>query len=852
MHPVSAAGSAISLGQTVTGQLKYGKSAFEYTLSGMKVSEHIQLRLEVTASSDECYEINLTEKDSSGSQYTKHLSSDDTGTGITKSGRTLKYESTRNKYAIDTYHWVISVPEYQWFEGDDAPPSDLKLDFKFTLDIGTGSPEGLSFTDVKPGTWYYEGVAYAVENGLFNGVSAVRFAPGSPMTRGMFATVLGRRAGIDPQQYKGRSFSDVSISSYYAPYIKWASEQGIINGTGGNRFSPDTDISRQDIVTMLYRYVEKMGGDVTLTGSNPLTAFSDRGSISGYGNTAMRWAVQNGIIEGAGAGKVSPGTKSTRAQVAKVMMNAHDCLEIGPPVSPIDPGTYITADGKTTVTVSENGTFELFALTGNGSGNIFLKGTAEKSGDGYAFIISGGNHAAADQKRFTITVNEDGSLVYGGSTIGSLSRGQSLSVMETAPGDQTGFTPVATWKEPGIVGGTGFIPGKYVRKDGNAVLYVNTENELLDYTLYVKAQGGKSAYRDTGVAEETDGSSGRVRTDTALVLEQNSANRVTVSLDGWESVHGSTKASPEGEYQLAYMVLGSYISSSRYRPGEKPNDKDEKEKDEPEDGPVDPKKVDPKDKNQKGQGGKDPPTEEQKKPKDKEGEDENKKPGENLPEDKKEQNKLNEETGKDPIPEVTDSNAVWQRLTELMETGEVRFTGDRIRQFDYTTNYFGVARFVAAQKYSKYDLAQLTQSELKDAYLQADFLWGSPCVGDLSDATLTFSRDGDLELWSFAAPRGTDPHSANSNDFWPTKWYMGSIDRTYTNGGGTTQFILDPQECSLKGVEARYKSGEWSAHEFKFYFYLDDQGILSAEGSVIYTDSFMQKKYDYVIVKLEQ
>ena len=93
-------------------------------------------------------------------------------------------------------------------------------------------------TDVHPADWYYDAVNHAVSNNLFNGTSATTFSPSQPMTRGMFVTVLGRMAEVDTENHTGTSFSDVPATVYYAPYISWASGEGIVSGVGNGRFSP--------------------------------------------------------------------------------------------------------------------------------------------------------------------------------------------------------------------------------------------------------------------------------------------------------------------------------------------------------------------------------------------------------------------------------------------------------------------------------------------------------------------------------------------------------------------------------------------------------------------------------------
>ena len=110
---------------------------------------------------------------------------------------------------------------------------------------GSGSAGGV-FTDVRPGSWYYDAVEYVRANGLFSGVSEDRFDPEGSMTRGMFVTVLGRMAGVDPAGWAGETgFSDVEAGSWCAPYVRWAAENGVAQGTGKGKFSPNAPIDRQ-------------------------------------------------------------------------------------------------------------------------------------------------------------------------------------------------------------------------------------------------------------------------------------------------------------------------------------------------------------------------------------------------------------------------------------------------------------------------------------------------------------------------------------------------------------------------------------------------------------------------------
>ena len=189
-------------------------------------------------------------------------------------------------------------------------------DPKLTITISEESWQN-PFIDVNKNQWFYEDVAYVVENGLFNGTSNNTFSPNMSMTRGMLVTVLGRLAGIDTEAYSGASFEDVDIEEYYAPYIKWAAEMGIVNGTGNDIFAPNTNITRQDLAVILYRYAEKMG--ITLQQTLQNVDFTDSDNIAGYAAEAVEAMVRAGVINGRDNGSFDPTATATRAEVAAML-----------------------------------------------------------------------------------------------------------------------------------------------------------------------------------------------------------------------------------------------------------------------------------------------------------------------------------------------------------------------------------------------------------------------------------------------------------------------------------------------------------------------------------------------------
>ena len=176
------------------------------------------------------------------------------------------------------------------------------------------------FVDVRESAWYFEGVRYAAQHGLFNGTSATTFEPEADMTRAMLVTVLWRMAN-QPEPTVEVPFTDTSRTDYYAKAVAWAYENKVVNGTSPTTFEPDGKITREQIATILYRYAEKKGYDVSK--QNDLSGYPDADKVSGYARTALAWANALELVKGTNEGGVDyldPQGHATRAQVATILM----------------------------------------------------------------------------------------------------------------------------------------------------------------------------------------------------------------------------------------------------------------------------------------------------------------------------------------------------------------------------------------------------------------------------------------------------------------------------------------------------------------------------------------------------
>ena len=184
---------------------------------------------------------------------------------------------------------------------------------------GEGCVSG-QFTDTPaPGNWAHAGIDFALEQGLFCGVGKYSFAPNETMTRAMLVTVLWRYEG-KPTGYEN-SFTDVKANQWYTDAIAWAAATAIVDGVGNNRFLPDEGITREQLATILYRYAGYKKIDVAA--SADLSEFTDSRSVSTWSETAMKWAVADGLIRGSsynGKLYLEPQGNATRAQAATLLM----------------------------------------------------------------------------------------------------------------------------------------------------------------------------------------------------------------------------------------------------------------------------------------------------------------------------------------------------------------------------------------------------------------------------------------------------------------------------------------------------------------------------------------------------
>lgn len=214
--------------------------------------------------------------------------------------RLLEYAANGYQVILDnrTPGWIAVTPGHGG--GTSGSPSS-------SGSTGTGyAPEGSGkkFADTE-GHWAEDAINFVTAQGLFAGTGEDTFTPDGSMTRAMVMTVL---AGLDGSDTSGGSV-------WYEKSLEWAVDNGISDGS-----APDADVTREQLVQMLYRYAQNAGLDVRVGENTDILSYTDAGDISEYAVPAMQWACGAGLISGMGNGTLAPQGNVTRAQVAVILM----------------------------------------------------------------------------------------------------------------------------------------------------------------------------------------------------------------------------------------------------------------------------------------------------------------------------------------------------------------------------------------------------------------------------------------------------------------------------------------------------------------------------------------------------
>lgn len=239
-------------------------------------------------------------------------------------GETFRFTVTPDEgWELDT----LSVTDNRGTELDVKYEGDSVYSFKMParrveiqVPFREIPPESLPFTDIADNAWYADAVRYVYKHGLMAGTSATTFAPDVTTSRSMIATILWRMAGSPVVNY-AMTYTDVAQGQWYSEAVRWAASEGIVGGYGNGLFGTNDPITREQLATMLWRYAQSEGYDVSVGESTNILSYTDVANLADYAIAAMQWAVGAGIINGTGDGStLSPQGQATRAQAAVMLM----------------------------------------------------------------------------------------------------------------------------------------------------------------------------------------------------------------------------------------------------------------------------------------------------------------------------------------------------------------------------------------------------------------------------------------------------------------------------------------------------------------------------------------------------
>jgi len=199
--------------------------------------------------------------------------------------------------------------------------------------------QGMPFTDVRIGDWFFGYVQSVHANGVMQGTSPTTFAPNATFSRAQIIATLFRIHNdrtANTGDHRDNNFHDVTTNVWYAPYVTWASTNGISSGTGATRFGSNDSVTRQEIATIIHNYVRNLtDGDSGSTITTEWNAFADRDQLtSPAAYFAFRWANNNGIVNGTSGTTLSPNGTATRAQAAAMLVRVMEFVNGTTPPQP--------------------------------------------------------------------------------------------------------------------------------------------------------------------------------------------------------------------------------------------------------------------------------------------------------------------------------------------------------------------------------------------------------------------------------------------------------------------------------------------------------------------------------------
>ena len=175
------------------------------------------------------------------------------------------------------------------------------------------------FSDVAEGDWFCEAVYFCYDDAIMGGTGGDIFAPRKNLNRAMMVQILYNLCGT-PEDAAAPEFSDVAADAWYADAVGWAAENGIVMGNTDGTFRPEDDITREQMVSILYRFAQFQGQDVSIGEETNILSYNDVFDTASYAMPAFQWACGAGLVSGTPEGDLNPKGTAQRAEVAQLMM----------------------------------------------------------------------------------------------------------------------------------------------------------------------------------------------------------------------------------------------------------------------------------------------------------------------------------------------------------------------------------------------------------------------------------------------------------------------------------------------------------------------------------------------------
>ncbi len=275
-----------------------------------------------------------------------------------------------------------------------------------------------TFPDVTGRDWCYTQVMQAAETGLMNGYADGRFGKNDPITRGQMVQILYSYYGQDVGADSG--FSDVPASAWYAKAVTWASKKGVVSGYSNGTFGPDNQLTREQMVTILYNVAGKPATNYSI-----MDNYKDREQVASYAVNGFAWALWKNMVSGTSARTLSPRSTATRAQVAVILVRYLENVEgvkfpeVTVPTQPVQPtaGSQ-NADGTTNAayvnSLCDVGKSNAYPTTGDAStpnaNGFYTKANVDVSGAKLQYDVTPYVNAFLAKHDYLIKDNEDKGL----------------------------------------------------------------------------------------------------------------------------------------------------------------------------------------------------------------------------------------------------------------------------------------------------------------------------------------------------------------------------------------------------------------------------------------------------------